>query len=387
MESSTSGLPGKIRMRISYHAIPMSDNRVQMRAGSDVFIMHGEAIQSLAKDLFPLLTGENDTNWIVEKLASKYPKDVLVNVIRKLLARRVLENATMQSVLPLKREELECFEPQLTYFSHFSENPLEQQGRLHKASVAVCGLGPLGIRVSRILASSGVGRLLGIDGKPVSDEDVYQSFFFRAEDIGKPRGTIYGQRASEWLKNTHWEGREEDQESVEHLIRNLTDMDYLVVCSESLNPLFFESVNKACNQIDLTWTSCVMEDHTATVGPTVIPKQTACWKCYDLRVKANIDHYEEYLAFDEYLRKSESNPVRFGYLLPSLDLIAGLTALEVIKDLSGLTPPLTYGAQISVNLLTTEFDLHPVLKLPRCPVCGRLNDQGAMVRPFLEKVR
>ena len=63
----------------------------------------------------------------------------------------------------------------------------------------------------------------------------------------------------------------------------------------------------------------------------------------------------------------------------------GLTVLEIVKDLSGLIPPLTYGAQLSVNLLTSVFDLHPVLKLPRCPVCGRADKQGAMVRPFLEK--
>ena len=66
-------------------------------------------------------------------------------------------------------------------------------------------------------------------------------------------------------------------------------------------------------------------------------------------------------------------------------MLAGFTATEIIKDISGLTPPTTYGAQISFDMLTTEFDLHPVLKLPRCPVCSRLKDHGAMIRPFLER--
>ena len=63
----------------------------------------------------------------------------------------------------------------------------------------------------------------------------------------------------------------------------------------------------------------------------------------------------------------------------------GLAALEVVKDLSGLTPPLTYNAQLEINLLNMEFALHPVLKLPRCSVCGRLLSSGAPVRPFKER--
>jgi hypothetical protein len=65
-------------------------------------------------------------------------------------------------------------------------------------------------------------------------------------------------------------------------------------------------------------------------------------------------------------------------------ILAGIASLEIIKDLSGLTPPLTYNAQLEINLLSMEFALHPVLKLPRCPACTRLQTAGAPVRPFAE---
>ena len=380
-------LPARPRIRMSYHVIPMSDNRVQLRSGSDAFIMQGEPVQTLIKNLFPLLTGDHTVESILEKLSAGYPRDYIVSFLHKLTLRRVLEDAALEPSLAVKKEDLECHKPQLTYFSHYSRNPYDQQARLRLARVAVCGLGPLGVRTARSLASAGVGEILGLDENVIVEEDVHQCLFFKPEDLGHPRGSAFEKRGHEAFNNASWKGIEETLNGPDYFIRHLQEMDYLVVCQESFQPQILEWINHACLELKLTWTWCALDGHTGTIGPTIIPKQLACWKCYDLRVKANVDHYEEYLAFDEYLRKSESNTVRFGYLLPSLDLIAGLTALEVIKDLSGLTPPLTYGAQISVNLLTTEFDLHPVLKLPRCPVCGRLDDQGAMVRPFLEKAR
>jgi bacteriocin biosynthesis cyclodehydratase domain-containing protein len=128
-----------------------------------------------------------------------------------------------------------------------------------------------------------------------------------------------------------------------------------------------------------------MDGHCATVGPTVLPRETACFHCYTTRVKANTDHPEALQAYEDHLMTHGNNAV-FGYLPPHIQTLAGLAALDVIKDLSGLTPPLTYNAQLEMNLLNMEFELHPVLRLPRCPSCSRLVTSGAVVRPFMERV-
>ena len=378
-------LPARPRIRMSYHVIPMSDNRVQLRSGSDAFIMQGGPVQTLIKDLFPLLTGDHTIESILEKLSPEYPRDSIVSFLHKLTLRRVLEDAALEPSLAVKKEDLECHKPQLTYFSHYSRNPYDQQARLRQARVAVCGLGPLGVRIARSLASAGVGEILGLDENVIVEEDVCQGLFFKPEDLGQPRGSAFEKRGHEGFNNASWKGIEENPDGAEYFMHHLKGMNYLVVCQGSFQPWILEWINQACLDLLLTWTWCALDGHTGTIGPTVIPTQTACWKGYDLRVKANMDHYEEYLAYEDHLRKEDTNQVKFGYLLPSLDFLAGLTALEVIKDLSGLTPPLTYGAQISIDLLNTEFELHPVLKLPRCPVCGRLEREGAIVRPFLER--
>jgi bacteriocin biosynthesis cyclodehydratase domain-containing protein len=56
-----------------------------------------------------------------------------------------------------------------------------------------------------------------------------------------------------------------------------------------------------------------------------------------------------------------------------------LLALEVIKILTRFSQPVTYGSLFTLDLLTFEAALHPVLKIPRCPHCS----PAAAQRPAL----
>ena len=376
-------LPVRPKIRISYYVIPMSDNRVQLRSGSDAFLLHGETVHKLIQQLFPLLDGQHSVQDILRKMEG-YPQETIFNFLSRLTQRRVIEDAALEPLQPVSKQELDCHVPQLTYFSHYSANPYEQQAKLRQATVTVCGLGPLGSRLAVSLARAGVGKIMGLDDAQVTEADVHQGVIFAAKDLGQARAKSLAENQA-GMSYTCWEGIECKVEFPDDLVPYLQQVDYLAVCLESPNPLLLERINQACLDIGLTWTWCALDGHIATIGPTVIPRELACWKCYDLRVKANIDHYEEYLAYDNHLRQKAEQQVSFGYLTPALDMLAGFTATEIIKDISGLTPPTTYGAQISFDMLTTEFDLHPVLKLPRCPVCSRLKDHGAMIRPFLER--
>ncbi len=384
MKDILKKLPARPKIRISYHLIPMTDNRVQLRSGSDAFILQGKTVQELIQDLFPLLDGQHSLQAILDKM-ERYPQESILNFLSKLTQRRVVEDAALEPPQPVSKQELDYHASQLTYFSHYSANPYEQQAKLRQATVGIWGLGPLGSRLAVSLARAGVGKIVGLDDSAVTEIDIQQGVIFAAKDLGQTKTKSLTDQNQTGMSYTCWEGIECTIASSDDLIPHLQQTDYLAVCLESPNPLLLERINQACLDIGLPWTWCALDGHTATIGPTVIPRELACWKCYDLRVKSNIDHYEEYLAYDKYLRQTTENQVCFGYLTPALDLLAGFTATEIIKDISGLTPPTTYGVQISFDMLTTEFDLHPVLKLPRCPVCGRSKDQGAMVRPFLER--
>jgi bacteriocin biosynthesis cyclodehydratase domain-containing protein len=104
-----------------------------------------------------------------------------------------------------------------------------------------------------------------------------------------------------------------------------------------------------------------------------VPYQTACYSCFALRQKSNLTDYQEYLALEQHL---EHDDLRSGALAISPG--ADLAALEAVKVLSGFVEPTTYGQLFALNLLTLHSELHPVLKIPRCPDCGPCTERPTL---------
>lgn len=109
------------------------------------------------------------------------------------------------------------------------------------------------------------------------------------------------------------------------------------------------------------------------LGPTVVPGETACWDCYEHRVKGVQNYFRENTAFQNFLKVNpDFDPI--SSRLPALNqLLAGLAAFETVRILTEVLPPLTYGNLITLDCNTMSLEQHNVLKLPRCPTCSPVN--------------
>lgn len=93
------------------------------------------------------------------------------------------------------------------------------------------------------------------------------------------------------------------------------------------------------------------------IGPLVIPSSTACYECCLLRRRGlTLGPAEAFEGLD--------NPML------ALTLHVDAAVLEVIKFLTGVAEPSSKGKLMRLDLLGGDLLRHPVLKLPRCPVCG-----------------
>jgi len=133
------------------------------------------------------------------------------------------------------------------------------------------------------------------------------------------------------------------KDNIESLVENC---DLTIVCHQSHDPNVDEAVNEAAIRKDRKWMKCGIVGTEGYIGPTILPHETACNKCYELRLQGNIQHYEEYLAFQNYLREhSDRKP--FGFLFPFINMVAALAAWEAIKVIicseETMLLPLTYG--------------------------------------------
>ncbi|WP_247729939.1 TOMM precursor leader peptide-binding protein [Halovivax limisalsi] len=108
-------------------------------------------------------------------------------------------------------------------------------------------------------------------------------------------------------------------------------------------------------------------DRTAgTVGPTIVPNQTACYDCYRTRLRANASDPDRFDAYLSGGADPETGPLEaFERIIASYATLACLNYL-----LSGAG--LTVGSQLTFDFFEWSIESNDVLKLPRCPCCSRV---------------
>ncbi len=109
----------------------------------------------------------------------------------------------------------------------------------------------------------------------------------------------------------------------------------------------------------------VLHNLVGTVGPYVVPGESACYACALARENAN-----RRVAHDERIDADSAALGRISGFLPSMaSILADIAVLEVVKFNCGI-PRSEIGTAIDVSLLVPRLTPHRVLRVPRCDACG-----------------
>jgi bacteriocin biosynthesis cyclodehydratase domain-containing protein len=239
----------------------------------------------------------------------------------------------------------------------------QAQQRLERSAVVVLGLGRAGSLIARTLASIGVGSIIGADRNAVANAEIASGGFDRAHGgvpreeamrdvLAHVRSTVRYSPLGAPFGGGSWPAA-------------VLESDLLVVCDDQFDPESYEAVNRACLEHGLRWTSFRDFGNRFELGPTIVPHETACFRCYELRRRSNDDSYGQW-------RETAAALAKTGTSLGAPNVVSGasLVAVEVAKLLTGFSRPVTRSAVFSFDLITFEARLHPVLKIPRCRICG-----------------
>lgn len=104
------------------------------------------------------------------------------------------------------------------------------------------------------------------------------------------------------------------------------------------------------------------------IGPVFLPDQTACWQCMAHRIRIN-------RPVEDYVRRQRSDLAQKPELAraafnASIQLGANIVATEIAKWLAGSSR--LHDQLITLNALTMQTQIHPVMRRPQCPACGTL---------------
>ena len=304
-----------------WYAVVASDERLLLEFGGTVVTLEGAALKHLVPALLPLLDGTRTVDQIVGRLGG--PARPAVEKALALLGQHgaLTEGPPVTEDPPAFARTAEAF----AAGRRDGPSPAEIRERLGGARIAVAGTTGLAEDVARLLFAGGVSAV--------------ESVAWDAEGLGQ-------------------------------------DAAVAIAAPAELPLLRAWSRNR--NDDGVAWLAVPPYDgRVAPVGPFVVPRETACFQCYELRRAATTDCREELRAID-----SDGTPERSA---PPLDaVVASTAALVLLRWLGGsdlVTPGAFYAFELSTPL---SLQLHRVLRVPRCPACSPA--AGAAPLPWFKVV-
>lgn len=164
--------------------------------------------------------------------------------------------------------------------------------------------------------------------------------------------------------------------------------DLFVVAPDPFDPAYLSWFNGVALTHNLPWLPVYASGFLVRLGPFILPRETACWTCYERRVESNMVHYDDHRAIRAALRNGGARVPPADNLVPGVvELAAGLAALEAVRFLASrasLMEPVLFGKTLEYAFLSLKGNFHPVLKLPRCPSCGARARGFPAISPWMQ---
>lgn len=350
-----------IRPRIKgfYDVIPVADGQYQLRSSETTKILKGAAVLQVFSKLLSLLDGRHTTDDIIKELDSVINTNLIEAVIKKLHDAGIIEDAEQEITSGLTAQELEQFRPQVNFFNATLEgsasildreetSAIADQKRLKETHFLIFGGGMLATSLALQAARSGIGNIFGASIQHSPSLALIDSMVaFEAADIPQ-----------------------DDLKRLEQLLDDKKPA-LVAVALDQPDPGVMEWVNESSQSRGIPFIHCQTHGTEGVIGPFVVPGETACYTCYRMRIDSQMEFYEEYCAWKEWVKTNGKHQrAQAVGLFAFTEMTAAMAAIEIIKYITEIYEPATYNKFISINALSLDVIHHQVLKLPRCPSCG-----------------
>jgi ribosomal protein S12 methylthiotransferase accessory factor len=350
--------------------VPLPDDALLFRSGTLAVKVEGSMAGLLAQRVLPLL----DLPRTLEYLASQLPDlaaDVLQQRLDSLAAARVLERSESRATLTLGRP----FDAFVGDLGVESGTALE---RLQAAKVVIVGLEAHGAHLALELARLGLGTCVLADPFPIldSDELLMPNAAFRVG--GARQDAVASALNAQSPSSSVRVAPELSRDSIQALAR---EASVVVGCFDRGYETAQHWVNRAAVAEGVPALFAEIRTHVATLGPGVLPGQTACYMCYRMRRVACEDNYDEAMAYERFLNSRNQPSLSSRATAPFLpSYVASVLAGEIVKLLALGLPMSVTGRTMEFDALTLESRFHSVLRQPDCPVCAEQKKKNQQTR-------
>jgi thiazole/oxazole-forming peptide maturase SagC family component len=368
----------RVRMKPPFHYVTVDANEVIIKGGTwsgPLYIIKDENKKNLVSPIVELLNGTHTLEYITDRLGVENEEDIM-KFIYALNERQLIERVPEGlGEAALEPEEKQRLEPLFAFLSSITNQPMQTTtSRMRNSEVLLIGAGTIGARACMQLAQAGIGKLRLIDDNLIGREDTYSIPYYKADYIGSRRSEAMVGIVKDFVPTTsitafNCDGKMTD----EKLTEAAENCNWVIVATDIPDLLLYNKINKLALKNKFTWMMAALDGVDGLIGPTFIPYQTCCYVCYEMRLESNMMHYN---AFKEYKTIVEKGvPGNFQSFVPGLmgisDIIAGFLTYECVRGIA-TEYAFTFGKVIRINFQSGMVETNDVLKLPRCPSCGKV---------------
>ena len=318
---------------------PISETAWGIRGGGGEFWsikLHDERAMRAFSAMLPFLNGSRSSTEILAEV-EKMGLDAAV-------AEKLLKSMESNSLIEemdsagLSEEKIERHREQISFLSRFGEEGgAKYQAKLDASRVAVIAQGTLASILCRQLSEAGIGRVTYL-----ADGDAPEDLVAAAEKLSLERPGILSEDSLE------------------------PKPDLVIVAVSYHDPELLEAMDTFSKTHGVPWLLIRASEHLdGWVGPLFIPRDTASYVSFEARLRGNMETYDQYVDFDNYLRQPEKKAVAVGGLRPFFEVLAGIAVTEAVKHLTDVFISALAGKFISVDLVNLDTEIHEVLRFPR----------------------
>jgi molybdopterin/thiamine biosynthesis adenylyltransferase len=280
-----------------------------------------------------------------------------------LCEQRIVTDVCAGEALPTY---LATLERQIEFFADFTVSPIDVQERICGSRVGIVGLGTVGGMIADQLCRMGVGSICAIDPDTVSSSNLARHTLFTAKDVGKAKVDATEGARKAVRPGLDYRGKQVNIAGEADVEEFTASCALLINCADQPSVAHTsEWVGRACMK---TRTAHILaggyRTHLGFLGPTVIPFETACWKCFA----------DDYPANDPFGKLGwqplVASRVSGGSLMPMAGMVASLHAWEAVRVLTGLLPPIMVNRKAEIDYISLRLNWYEVNRDPGCSVCG-----------------
>lgn len=324
-EYSGLRLPDRPRLIPWLVAVQLGDARLQLRSTESAHTLTNPILIRTFATIRNALDGRHTVDEIVSLVGNDVLPTTVVFLLKLLHGKGLLQPGLGTGALD--EHEQARWRSQLRFLDHFVEDASNAHVTLSNSRVGLVGSAGLREALSSSLRDIGISRLSVLD------------------DLRTPEAE------SRWAES-------------------LGDLDLVIACENSSSFNLFEAVNRACLASRTRWLCVSVSAKSARLGPTIVPHQTACYTCLEIRLRTHQPDAEGYAAFRQHMDASDCT-VDEGSVAPFRSAVAAQAALEAMRLLTGFSPAVSVGRFYEFTAVSPAAVSHDVFRVPRCPSCSR----------------